>query len=143
MAPRTVAEVLAGNLRTYRLLRGLDQTQVAERMSVYVFPWRQSTVSEAEHNRRAVAADELVALAACLETTIERLLDSRGPERREGPMVALGYDGAYPVQPTDITGLVCAHKVYTSTRWRDRVPLLWSKDRRPSLTDVGEQEEPS
>jgi transcriptional regulator with XRE-family HTH domain len=143
MQPRTVADVLAGNIRAYRLLRGLDQAKVADRMTVFEFPWRQSTVSEVEHSRRAVAADELVVLAVCLETTVERLLDSRGPERRDGPAVALGYDGAFATQPELIVGLLCAHKVYTGTHWRDRVPLLYSQDRRPSLTDVGEREEPS
>ena len=55
-------------------------------------------MSEVERAQRNVTVAELLALTLALETTIEQLLDTRGPERKRGPHMAL-YDK--PEDPTE------------------------------------------
>jgi transcriptional regulator with XRE-family HTH domain len=115
---KTVAETLAGNLRAYRHLRSLSQADLARRMySLGMFPWRRVTVSEVERGQRNVTVAELLALAFVLDTTIEQLLDTRGPERIRGPHVAL-YDKPedpnerrfhVPLPAEAVLALVCTH----------------------------------
>ena len=82
-------------------------------------------------------------MTVCPETPGERLPTAAVPSAR-GPPLALGYDGAFVIQPDWIGGLLCAHKWYTRVGWQDGHPRGFHlSDRRPSLTDVGEQEEPS
>jgi transcriptional regulator with XRE-family HTH domain len=116
---KTVVETVAGNVRAYRHLRSLSQADLARRMySLGMFPWSRVTVSEVERGQRNVTVAELLALAFVLDTTIEQLLDTRGPERIRGPHMAL-YDK--PEGPTERTpfhvplpaeavlALVCTH----------------------------------
>jgi transcriptional regulator with XRE-family HTH domain len=135
MQKQTVAETVAGNIRVYRQLRGLDQATLARHMRALGFAWRQVTVSEVERNERSVAIDEALGLAAALATTIEQLIDTRGPEGRRGPRLLLtnqlqrrhgiirireetGED-AYSLilPPADATALVCRHKKYLEIDW--------------------------
>jgi transcriptional regulator with XRE-family HTH domain len=115
---KTVKETVAGNVRAYRHLRNIDQAGLARRMySLGMFPWSRVTVSEVERAQRNVTVAELLALTLALETTIEQLLDTRGPERKRGPHMAL-YDK--PEDPTErrfhlplpaeaVQALVCTH----------------------------------
>jgi len=136
---RTVAETVAGNVRTYRQLRGFDQARLARRMQSLGIEWRQVTVSEVERNQRNVSATELFALAYALETTIDQLYDTRGPERIRGPRLSfidiLNSPGTVEVEdggeivdrrvptlaipPQDVTAFVCAHKAYPVALWDD------------------------
>ena len=43
-----VAEMVAGNVRAFRQLRGIDQAVLARRMESLGIGWRQVTVSEVE-----------------------------------------------------------------------------------------------
>jgi transcriptional regulator with XRE-family HTH domain len=130
----TVAETVAVNVRAYRQIRGIDQAGLAERMKSFGVPWRQVTVSEVERNQRNVTVSELVALVAALGATIEQLLDTRGPEGRRGPRLALSEgmvkvseddEPAYRVlgpalSPEDVTALICSHNAYIDIEWDEQ-----------------------
>jgi transcriptional regulator with XRE-family HTH domain len=115
---KTVKEAVAGNVRAYRQLRGMDQADLARRMySLGMFPWSRVTVSEVENSKRNVTVAELLALTLALGTTIEQLLDTRGPERIQGPHMALYDKPDDPTErrfhvalpPTAVPSLVCTH----------------------------------
>ncbi len=123
-----VAEVVAGNVRAFRQLRDIDQAALARRMNALGIGWRQVTVSEVERGPRNVTVSELLALAFALGTTIEQLLDPRGPERIRGPWLSLS--GALEVDlnnsgPMDaipaekVSSLVCTHGQYPVIEWDD------------------------
>jgi transcriptional regulator with XRE-family HTH domain len=97
-------------------------------MNVLGIGWRQVTVSEVERGPRNVTVSELLALAFALGTTIEQLLDTRGPERIRGPWLSLS--GALEVDldtrgPIDaipaekVSSLVCTHGEYPVIEWDD------------------------
>ena len=116
---KTVKDAVAGNVRAYRHLRGMDQADLARRMySLGMFPWSRVTVSEVEHSKRNVTVAELLALTLALATTIEQLLDTRGPERIRGPHMALYDKSDDPAErtpfhialpPAAVSALVCTH----------------------------------
>jgi transcriptional regulator with XRE-family HTH domain len=114
---QNVTEVLAANIRAFRQLRGLDQRQLGVRMQSLGPKWWQVTVSEVERGQRNVTVPELVTLTVALDTTVERLLDPRGPERRRGPGLALGEhtvkpgDGPDRVEYVDEPTVIEAHHV--------------------------------
>jgi len=131
---RTVAETVAGNVRAFRQLRGIDQGTLAQHMESLGIAWRQVTVSEVERNQRSVTVAELLALAFVLETTIEQLLDPRGPERIRGPWLSFTeeplrltipdedepFDGVMDVIPPQVmTALVCTHLGHHEIQWAD------------------------
>jgi transcriptional regulator with XRE-family HTH domain len=151
----TVKETVARNIRTYRQLRGLDQDALARRLNVGVaIPWRRVTVSEVERGERQVTVTELLWLALALGTTIEQLLDTRGPERLQGPwlvplppveplpaetLAELGreirsgdgdkemvYDELrfQAIPPENLTALVCGHKARAVAEWDDETGML-------------------
>jgi len=72
----TAAQVVAHNMTRARELRGLSQSEVAERLSTFSgSPWSQVTVAQAEGsvsgNRvRQFTANELVALARCFDLPV-------------------------------------------------------------------------
>jgi transcriptional regulator with XRE-family HTH domain len=69
MRQQRAGEIIAANIRAERGRCRLDQGQLCERMrSLGHTTWHKQTVSEAEHGRRAIRADELFSLAAALET---------------------------------------------------------------------------
>jgi transcriptional regulator with XRE-family HTH domain len=72
---RFLTDVLADNLRAYRLLRRLEQAEVAEQMRTFGHRWVKQTVSEVEHGRRNVDVDELAILALVLDVSPPALLD--------------------------------------------------------------------
>jgi transcriptional regulator with XRE-family HTH domain len=76
---QTVKETIASNVRTYRQLRGIEQSTLARHMQSVGFAWRQVTVSEVERGERNVTVSELFGLALNLDTTVEKLIDTRGP----------------------------------------------------------------
>jgi transcriptional regulator with XRE-family HTH domain len=76
--PRTwsAAQVVAHNMTRARELRGLSQSEVAERLSTFSgSPWSQVTVAQAEgsvsgNRMRQFTANELVALARCFDLPV-------------------------------------------------------------------------
>jgi transcriptional regulator with XRE-family HTH domain len=131
---KTVPETVASNVRAFRQLRGLEQGALAQRMESLGIRWRRATVSEVERNQRNVTVAELLALTLTLDTTIEQLLDPRGPERIRGHLLALWesvldmptYDDVDPnaqaiqtISPQHLTGLVCTHEDHPIVEWND------------------------
>jgi transcriptional regulator with XRE-family HTH domain len=149
----SIPQVLASNVRAYRQLRRLEQAEVAAMMTSLGHAWRRATVSECERAKRNITVPELVALVAVLRASIAQLLDSRGPDGRTGPRVAIPAatqpgtvetDDALILDPEDLTALACSHQTYVEVEWRDG--LLESIDLRevrPGLTDVGPDTSPA
>jgi transcriptional regulator with XRE-family HTH domain len=129
MPAKTMAETVADNVRGFRQLRGIDQAVLARRMELLSISWRQVTVSEVEREHRNVTVPELLALAIALGTTIEQLLDPRGPERIRGPWLSLSgarevdldHRGPVDAIPAEkVSSLVCAHGEYPVIEWDDK-----------------------
>lgn len=72
----TAAQVVAHNMARARELRGLTQTEVAQRLSTFTDSrWSQATVAQAEgsvsgQRMRQFTANELVALARCFDLPV-------------------------------------------------------------------------
>jgi transcriptional regulator with XRE-family HTH domain len=127
---KTVKEAVADNVRAFRQLRGMDQADLARRMYSLSMSWSRVTVSEVERSQRNVTVAELLKLALALGTTIEQLLDTRGPERIRGPHLALYDRSEDPTErtpfhivlpPTAVPALVCTHPSdpYLVAEWDD------------------------
>lgn len=75
MAPTTYSDVLAQNIRAARSRTDLGQEAVAERMRHLGFTaWIRQTVGSTERGRRRPTAEEMLGLAICLETSVQRLM---------------------------------------------------------------------
>jgi transcriptional regulator with XRE-family HTH domain len=127
---KTVKEAVADNVRAFRQLRGMDQADLARRMYSLSMSWSRVTVSEVERGQRNVTVAELLKLALALGTTMEQLLDTRGPERIRGPQLALYDRSEDPTErtpfhivlpPTAVSALVCTHPndPYLVAEWDD------------------------
>jgi len=73
-SPTTLGAILARNIAAARAGRGLQQSDLADRMRALGWKWVRQTVGEIENNRRRLTAEEVLGLAICLETTMLRLL---------------------------------------------------------------------
>ncbi len=91
---RFISEVVADNVRAYRLLRRLIQGDLAQRLrGLGHEKWSQATVSEVERYSRTVNIEEIFALAQVLEVTVADLLDPHGPDGRGRLDVDMGPSG--------------------------------------------------
>jgi transcriptional regulator with XRE-family HTH domain len=80
LTPDKTRQVLADNIRAYRLIRRLKQEDVAAAMRLEGHPqWRRVTVGEIERQHRTVTAPELVTLTIVLGASLEQLLNPTGP----------------------------------------------------------------
>jgi transcriptional regulator with XRE-family HTH domain len=134
-----VADAVASNIRAYRQLRGFEQDALARRMASLGFKWRRPTVSEVERRNRDVTVAELFGLTAALGTTIENLIDTRGPEGRRGPDLLISdrpplpdgpvldgqvvepFDRRLVLPPGSVSALVCPHRLYAEAEWSGHV----------------------
>ena len=74
-SPDAIREEIRRNVSGARGHLQYSQTAVAERMVNLGFDdWRQQTVANVEKGKRRLAAEELLALARVLETTVSALL---------------------------------------------------------------------
>ena len=90
LRPVPYGDLLARNLRAARAAVNLSQRDVGERMRNLGFSaWLRSTMSLAEQGKRRVTAEELLALALVLETSMVRL--AAPPE--ETPWIELPAGG--------------------------------------------------
>lgn len=94
---RSLAEVVADNLRDWRALRRLSQREVAERMGHFGYSWSTATVSEIERLGRVVDVNELLCLAMALETSLPDLLDPAGVDGRHGESLDYGRSDVPPM----------------------------------------------
>lgn len=74
-----VAEVIAENIRGQRGRMRLSQGRVAARMKALGFKWHYQTVGAIERGDRSLYAEEMVALALALQTTVPLLLQPVTP----------------------------------------------------------------
>jgi transcriptional regulator with XRE-family HTH domain len=125
---RFMADVLADNARGYRLLRRLEQADVAERMGSLGHPWSQVTVSQVENGRRNLTADELLGLAMVFGVAIGALLDPTGPDGRGRDAL----DHASDAEPLPAaTGSAWAHsRSVVALRW-DQGPAGFAVEPAP------------
>lgn len=87
MPTTAYAALLATNLRIARAAAALSQADIGERMRALGFPtWLRQTMSTVEKGKRRVTAEEVAALALCMETTAARLMMPR-PDDNGGPIV--------------------------------------------------------
>jgi len=72
----TYRDVLARNVRIARAAKRIGQQELAARMRALGFDaWLHQTVGNVERGKRRIVAEEILALALALETTIGRLMD--------------------------------------------------------------------
>lgn len=108
------SEVLAANLRAYRLLRHLTQDGLAAQMTYLDHGWGRSTVSAVEGRTRNVTVDELFGLALCLGVTIGELLDPEGPDRSRRLSLDVGLRVANDGRPQPVDPLLA--RLWASSR---------------------------
>ena len=81
-ASRFVSDVLAENVRVLRAIRGLTQEVLADRMSFLGHGWKRQTVGQIARHDRSTSVDELLGLAIALDTSVPRLIDPRGFDKK-------------------------------------------------------------
>jgi transcriptional regulator with XRE-family HTH domain len=87
---RFLSDVLAANVRAHRLLRRLEQSDVAERMNSLGHPWVQQTVSGVERGQRNLTVDEILGLCLVFGAKLGELLDPTGPDGRNSEQLDYG-----------------------------------------------------
>jgi transcriptional regulator with XRE-family HTH domain len=125
------SDVLAANLRSYRVLRHITQDELALRMDHLGHGWGRSTVSAVEGKGRNVTIDEIFGLAVCLGVTVGQLVDPSGPDHARTGSLDVGLtaaDGSSRLLPPGVAQLWAAGRA---------VVRLWHDDgRRPEVQDV-------
>jgi transcriptional regulator with XRE-family HTH domain len=91
--PISITETHRRNIRAQRAALRLTQASVAKRMNQLGYAWYPQTVGLVERDQRPLSADELVALALCLETTPDVLFGPVG-----GASVVVFGDQQIPAQ---------------------------------------------
>jgi transcriptional regulator with XRE-family HTH domain len=95
---RFLEDVLATNVRNYRAIREMDQTELARRMKALGHGWDAGTVGFVERGDRNVTLSEVLALMLVFEKTFDELLDPTGPDGSVKANVDIGFpDG--PLAP--------------------------------------------
>jgi transcriptional regulator with XRE-family HTH domain len=84
-------------VRAWRLLRHLQQADVAEKMRELRHPWTQATVSQVERGQRNLTIDELVGLSIVFDVSLNELLDP--VPVGGGPAPALDVGLPVPIPP--------------------------------------------
>ncbi len=110
----TYGEVLARIIRAARSRIGLGQATVADRMRALGYQeWRPQTVSSTEKARRRVTAEEILALAYVLSTSIQALMAPSADDKVVGLPSGAELD---------------AGSVYRSTTGMNDGGILWDGD---------------
>lgn len=88
VASTTYRDVLARNVRVARAAKQIGQQELARRMRVLGFgAWLHQTVGNVERGKRRLVAEEILALALALETSVGMLMD---PSREDGLIMLPG-----------------------------------------------------
>lgn len=75
VATASYADVIVRNVRAERARRGLEQRDLVERMrALGLANWHRQTLSRVERGERRLLAEEVMALAIALETTVSELM---------------------------------------------------------------------
>jgi transcriptional regulator with XRE-family HTH domain len=94
---RFLSDAVAEKVRAWRLLRHLQQADVAEKMRELRHPWTQATVSQVERGQRNLTIDELVGLSIVFDVSLNELLDP--VPVGGGPAPALDVGLPVPIPP--------------------------------------------
>ena len=84
-------EHLAANLRTLRKRKGWSQADLAAKLAVHGVQWHQQTIGRIEAGQQSVKWGEAVALAAVLETSLDRLTWPTAEANATEHVYAAGY----------------------------------------------------
>jgi transcriptional regulator with XRE-family HTH domain len=126
---KTYAEVLECNIRVARTRADLTQAQVCDRMQALGFTnWYRQTLARVETGARRVLAEEMLALALALETSLSRLLKA---DRDDGYI-------SLPGGMTLHTDSVNAAAYDGAISWDGDTPVL-NPRRRVTAPDGGSQ----
>lgn len=135
----TPSEVLARNLRDYRLLRDMTQSDLAAHMSGLGHGWSRSTVSAVEGTGRNITVDELGGLAISLGTSIGQLLDPTGPDHSRKLSVDVGLPGLGGSLRPELGHLWSLSRLVVSLGDGEGVPLAFGEaPESPFDSGVGE-----
>jgi transcriptional regulator with XRE-family HTH domain len=115
MAP-TYGAILAANIRGIRNRKGLGQEALAKRMRGLGHEWVRQTVGATERGRRRVLVEEVVALAAALETTALALM----VPTRDDKVVELAGE---PLEGKSVEALISGLND-GAIRWKDDEPVF-------------------
>jgi 8-oxo-dGTP pyrophosphatase MutT (NUDIX family)/transcriptional regulator with XRE-family HTH domain len=121
MSPTTYGEVLARNIRAARSRADLSQQDLAARMQRLGYSaWLYQTVGNVERGKRRVTAEEILALALALGTTISAL------------MSASDQDGAIELPGGQALGAVSVERL--AGRGINDLAIAWRGTLGPSVT---------
>jgi transcriptional regulator with XRE-family HTH domain len=95
---RFLEEVLAANVRGYRLVQGMDQAELARRMAALGHRWDAGTVGFVERGDRNVTVSELLGLMLALGKTFAELVDPTGVDGSVRLKVDIGFPEG-PIYP--------------------------------------------
>jgi transcriptional regulator with XRE-family HTH domain len=109
-------DVLIGNFKALRSRAGLDHARLAARMRNLGYAWNRATVSKVERQVRVLKADEVLALAICLETSVRRLMSPLLEDSR------VELPSGLPLRVTAVEG-------YVTGEWVTDARILWHEDR--------------
>jgi hypothetical protein len=87
---RFLVDAIADAVHDWRAMRRVPQETLAAEMRELGHPWTGVTVSEVEHAKRNVTADELVGLAYLLNCTLADLCDPTGVASRNTAPIDIG-----------------------------------------------------
>lgn len=136
------SQVLADNVRAFRLLRGLTQAELGDRLTELGHGWGAGTAGFVERGDRSVNVDELCGLAVALGVTLGQLLDPSGPDHSHRRSLDLGlYDLPDGVQSL---GTWHAH-LWVNSRlvireWTSKETMDLTLEPAPSLHPLAERE---
>ena len=117
MAPTTYTTVLGKNIRAARTRLGISQRRTVERMRGLGFTaWHGPTIGNVERGERVPRADELLGLAICLETSVQRLAS---PLREDS---SIELPSGQPLRVVTLEG-------YVTGEWITDERILWHEDK--------------
>jgi transcriptional regulator with XRE-family HTH domain len=127
MAPTTYSDVLARNIKAHRGRANLSQDLVAARMKALGYTaWLRQTVTNVEKGRRRVTAEEVLGLAAVLETSVASLMKPTDDD------VVVEFPSGAAIAVASVRRSVDGQND-RSVRWDGAIPEI---DSEPELTQL-------
>jgi transcriptional regulator with XRE-family HTH domain len=119
---RFLSDAVTEKVRAWRLLRHLQQADVAEKMRELRHPWTQATVSQVERGQRNLTVDELVGLSIVLGLTLNELLDPVPVGGGPPPALDVGLPVALP--PDIVRHWSAGASLFLESEIRDGKPAV-------------------
>jgi transcriptional regulator with XRE-family HTH domain len=115
--PLTPTQAFARSVKRARQLHGINQQQLAERLTEVGVPTTQSTVARVETGKRGVSLDDALAFSIALDVPLVRLL---GGQAVDDEMISLAPKWVYEAE------LARLHMV--GDFYSDPTAAVWGKD---------------